>query len=68
MTVQIVIQTPTFSADAKAAGLDNPELAEMAATIAANPLIGDIILGTGSGRKARFGGKGKSGGYRVIAY
>ena len=66
--MQTVIQTPTFLADAKAAGLDDSELAEMAATIAANPLIGDIIPGTGSGRKARFGGKGKSGGYRVITY
>jgi hypothetical protein len=68
--MQTVIQTPTFLADAKAAGLDDSELAEIAATIAANPLIGDIIPGTGGARKVRFGGrgKGKSGGYRVITY
>jgi hypothetical protein len=68
MTMQTVIQTPTFLADAKAAGLDDAELAEIAATIAANPFIGDIIPGTGGARKVRFGGKGKSGGYRVITY
>jgi hypothetical protein len=66
--MQTVIQTPTFLADAKAAGLDDAELAEIAATIAVNPFVGDIIPGTGGARKVRFGGrgKGKSGGYRVI--
>jgi hypothetical protein len=70
MTMQTVIQTPTFLADAKAAGLDDTELAEIAATIAADPLAGDLIPGTGGARKIRFGGKGKgkSGGYRVITY
>jgi hypothetical protein len=70
MTMQTVIQTPTFLADAKAAGLDDSEMADIAATIAANPLIGDIIPGAGGARKVRFGGKGKgkSGGYRVITY
>ena len=42
--MQTVIQTPTFLADAKA-GLDDTELAEITATIAANPLVGDIIPG-----------------------
>jgi hypothetical protein len=66
--MQTVIQTPTFLADAKAAGLDDAELAEIAATIAVNPFVGDIIPGTGGARKVPFGGrgKGKSGGYRVI--
>jgi hypothetical protein len=38
--------------------------------IAANPLAGDLIPGTGGARKVPFGGrgKGKSGGYRVITY
>jgi hypothetical protein len=54
----------------QAAGLDDAELAEIAATIAVNPFVGDIIPGTGGARKVRFGGrgKGKSGGYRVITY
>lgn len=70
VTMQTVIQTPTFLADAKAAGLEDAELAEITATIAADPLIGDIIPGMGGARKVRFGGrgKGKSGGYRVITY
>jgi hypothetical protein len=57
----------TFLADAKAAGLDDSELAEIVTTIAANPQVGDIIPGTGGARKVRFGGKGKgkSGTYRV---
>ncbi|WP_046863591.1 type II toxin-antitoxin system RelE/ParE family toxin [Microvirga massiliensis] len=65
-----VIQTPTFLADAKAAGLDDGEIAGIAAIIGANPLAGDIIPGTGGARKVRIGGKGrgKSGGYRVITY
>jgi hypothetical protein len=55
MFMQAVIQTPTFLADAKAVGLDDTELAEIAATIAADPLVGDIISGTGGARKVRFG-------------
>ena len=39
-------------------------------TVAASPLVGDPIEGTGGIRKLRFakGGKGKSGGVRVIYY
>lgn len=38
--------------------------------IARNPLIGDVIAGTGGFRKTRWaaGGKGKSGGVRVIYF
>ena len=65
-----VIHTPTFLADAKEAGLGDSELSEIEAAIAADPLAGDLIPGTGGARKIRFGGKGKgkSGGYRVITY
>jgi len=47
--------------------------AEMCAAvdaIAANPLIGDLIAGSGGCRKVRIAGKGKgkSGGYRVVTY
>lgn len=40
------------------------------ATIAADPMAGDLIQGTGGLRKLRFGkgGRGKSGGVRVIYY
>jgi hypothetical protein len=65
-----VIHTPTFLADAKEAGLDDNELSEIEAAIAADPLAGDLIPGTGGARKIRLDGKGrgKSGGYRVITY
>lgn len=68
--MQTVIRTPTFLADAKAAGLSEEEQDEMVRTIAANPLAGVIMEGTGGCRKLRFAGrgKGKSGGYRTIHY
>jgi hypothetical protein len=65
-----IIATPTFLADAKAAGVTDGELEEIASIIASDPETGDIIPGTGGARKVRIGGrgKGKSGGYRVITY
>ncbi|SFU83246.1 hypothetical protein SAMN02799631_02589 [Methylobacterium sp. 174MFSha1.1] len=65
-----VIQTPTFLADAKAAGVEDDEREAIVATIAADPLAGDVIFGTGGARKVRIAGrgKGKSGGYRVITF
>lgn len=68
--MQTVVQTPTFIADAKAAGVTDDEMAAIVATIAADPEAGDLIVGTGGARKVRIGGrgKGKSGGYRIITY
>lgn len=68
--MQTVIQTPTFIADAKAAGVTDDEMSAIAATVAADPLTGDVIPGTGGARKVRIGGKGKgkSGGYRIITF
>ena len=68
--VHTVIQTPTFLADAEGACLDDDELSEIVTAIAADPMAGDVIPGTGGARKIRFGrkGRGKSGGYRVITY
>ncbi|GJE36048.1 MULTISPECIES: type II toxin-antitoxin system RelE/ParE family toxin [Methylobacteriaceae] len=68
--LQTVVQTPTFLADAKAAGVTEDELSTIVATVAADPEAGDLIVGTGGARKLRIGGKGrgKSGGYRVITY
>jgi hypothetical protein len=65
-----VLHTETFLADTKAAGVTDSELADIEATIAADPLAGDLIPGTGGARKVRIPGKGrgKSGGYRVITY
>ena len=38
--------------------------------LAANPMAGDLMPGTGGARKVRFAGrgKGKSGGYRTISF
>lgn len=38
--------------------------------VAANPLAGDLIVGSGGCRKLRIAGKGKgkSGGYRIVSY
>jgi hypothetical protein len=61
MAMQTVIQTLTFLADVKAAGLDDRKLAEKVATIAANPQIGDIIPGTGGRVRSGSERRGKSG-------
>lgn len=65
-----MLATPTFESDAKRAGLTDEELQNIAAVIAADPLGGDLIPGTGGARKMRFArpGTGKSGGYRTIHY
>lgn len=65
-----VVLTPTFERQAKAAGLGDEEIQTIAATIAADPLGGDLMKGTGGARKVRHAGRGggKSGGYRTIHY
>jgi hypothetical protein len=65
-----VIETPSYLADAKAAGVFDAELQSIGDTVAHAPLAGDLIPGTGGARKLRIAGrgKGKSGGYRVITY
>ena len=65
-----VIQTPTFLAHAKAAGVDETKLDAICDAVARAPKAGDLIPGAGGARKVRVGGKGKgkSGGYRVITY
>ena len=68
--VRTVVETPTYLADAKAAGLDGDEMTAIVSAVAADPMAGDLIVGTGGARKLRFAGrhKGKSGGYRVVTY
>jgi hypothetical protein len=68
--VQTVVETPAFLSDARGLGLPDAERLAIVAWIAANPLAGDVIEGTGGARKVRFAGrsKGKSGGYRVVTY
>jgi hypothetical protein len=68
--VHVVIESPDFAADAKAAGLDEGEVRRIIDHVARCPDSGDVIPGTGGARKIRFAGrgKGKSGGYRVITF
>lgn len=65
-----VLATPTFERHAKAAGLSDEDITAIAVHLAANPLAGDLIVGTGGARKMRLArrGQGKSGGYRTIHY
>ena len=65
-----VVLTPTFQRDADGAGLSDDEVMEIASAIAADPLAGDLMAGTGGARKMRHAGrgKGKRGGYRTIHY
>lgn len=68
--MQTVVETPTFIAAAKKAGMTDDERSAAVDYIASNPMAGDIIEGGGGVRKVRvpIEGKGKSGGYRVITY
>lgn len=70
MVLQSVIETPMFLADAKAAGMDADERAELILVLAGAPKSGDVIPGAGGARKLRFRrrGMGKRGGYRVVYY
>ena len=67
--MQTVAETPTFTRQAEAL-FDDVEKQELIAFLAANPLSGDIIPGSGGVRKVRFAasGRGKRGGSRVIYY
>jgi len=68
--MQGAVFTPTFESDVKAARVSENDLMNIVATIAADPLAGDLMAGTGGARKLRHAGrgKGKSGGYRTIHY
>jgi hypothetical protein len=65
-----VVETPSYLADARASGLTESERDAVVEMIANHPEAGDEIGGAGGARKVRVAGrgKGKSGGYRVIAF
>ena len=65
-----VIRTPTFLNDARTAGLSEDDQQLIVVAISANPMLGDVMPGTGGCRKVRFAGKGKGkrGGYRTVHY
>ena len=64
-----VAETPEYSRCA-AKLLSTEERSEVVLYLAANPKAGDLMQGTGGIRKLRWarGGRGKSGGVRVIYY
>jgi hypothetical protein len=68
--VHVVVESPEFAADAKAAGLNEDEVRQIITLLAKRPDAGVLIPGTGGARKVRFAGRGrgKSGGYRVITF
>jgi len=67
--VHTVVETPTFTADAKNLWSEE-EHGAFCTWIAANPQAGDVIPGSGGCRKVRWSraGTGKRGGVRVIYF
>ena len=65
----VFIETPAFTADVKALLADD-SYANLQLELAARPMAGDMIAGTGGLRKIRWAlpGQGKRGGVRVIYY
>jgi hypothetical protein len=68
--VHAVIETPAYLADADEAGMTEEERFAAGDIVAADPLAGDVMRGTGGCRKIRVAGKGKgkSGGYRIVTF
>ena len=65
-----VAYTAGFLAQAKSEGVSEAELSALERMIAADPTVGDLIVGSGGCRKVHLAGKGrgKSGGYRVVTF
>lgn len=65
-----VVETQAFSRAAAAAGMSETEIEALITYLAANPMAGDEVAGTGGCRKLRLAGrgKGKGGGYRVVTF
>jgi hypothetical protein len=68
--MKAVIETPTFLHSARDVGLSEEFRSFIVETIADDPMMGEIMVGTGGCRKSRFAGrgKGKRGGYRTVHY
>jgi hypothetical protein len=68
--MQSVLYTKAFLRQAERAGLDEDDVQDICAFLAANPKSGVVIPGAGGVRKVRFAGRGrgKSGGFRTIHY
>jgi hypothetical protein len=68
--MKTVIETPSFLATARETGISDVMREFIVATISNDPMMGDMMAGTGGCRKSRFPGrgKGKRGGYRTVHY
>lgn len=68
-SLHTVVETPQFLRDAATAGISDDECKSIVNSVAVDPRQGVEIRGSGGVRKFRVAGrgKGKSGGYRVIA-
>jgi hypothetical protein len=68
--MHVVVETPTYLAAAKRAGIGDDVRAAIVTAVAANPTLGDLMVGTEGLRKFRFArpGAGKSGGFRILSY
>lgn len=68
--MRCVMELSEFAKSAAKLGMTEDERHKITMRIAEDPMAGDLIPGTGGARKLRFpyGGKGKSGGVRVITY
>jgi hypothetical protein len=66
---QTVVETPELLSGARRV-LSDEERRSLIDFLAANPMAGDLMQGTGGARKVRWAarGKGKSGGARVITF
>jgi hypothetical protein len=65
-----VCEQHSFRRAAESVGMSENEIDGLILYLAANPMAGDEISGTGGCRKVRVAGrgKGKSGGYRTITF
>ena len=68
--MQTVVETPSYLAAAKAAGITERMRSEIVTMVARDPTLGIELRGTGGCRKFRVArrGEGKSGGYRIIHF
>ena len=65
---RLFIRLPEFERQCKNTGLNEDDINKIELTLLVNPIIGDLIKGTGGMRKIRIPlpNRGKSGGARVI--
>lgn len=68
--MKTVVELAAYLDAADDAGMSDDIRGEIALALSINPMLGDLMAGTGGARKLRWARKneGKSGGFRVITY